>query len=186
MKLFKKMCVLVVTSGIVGLSGGPVLAQGTLTVGSQPLAPPPSPQRTIFIESGFSTSFQVPNDPDNTKTKLFYMEVLFNTMGAAPWPQPPGVPFTNSYWPIVTGDGSGYTTTITGVAVIGYNNGSGPWGYDLTATIDPQPGSETVTLPTVATIKSITIKTECIPEPTTFGLMALGALALLMRRQRKV
>ena len=189
MKSLKKISMLALVSGIVAFSAGPAMAW---TVGSgSDLGLMSSPQFTETITSGFA-SFDVPNTANPNATKLFIMEVTMISPSGG-WPQPVGNFFDPTLWPTVTGDatpGNTYTTTITDASDVNANLGNGNYlyAYDLSATIVPQPGSETVTIPQalVGNISSIYIETECVPEPATFSLLALGALALLRRRQGKV
>ncbi len=81
-----------------------------------------------------------------------------------------------------------------GFAVAGYQLGEpqtfGWRQVSIEFTLNPQPDWEVVAIdfvvPSLATlgIDNVWIASHCMPEPTTVGLLAIGAVAMLRRRRR--
>ena len=51
--------------------------------------------------------------------------------------------------------------------------------------IELNPEEETITIGSAIMVDGLVIDTYCVPEPATLGLLAIGGVALLIRRKRK-
>lgn len=184
-----RLLLIVAAIGIVAASTGTVLAD--VIVGS---TAPPQPGGQFILDdlitSGFTESFTVPNVAVPNYTKNLWMQVTMNTANG--FPQAPGQTFDQSLWPVVFATGS--ATTITGAADVGYGSGTAPWQWYLTATIIPQPASETITFPESwwttwgSNIESIDVYTACVPEPAvwlTNGVVFLAVGGVWWYHRRK-
>lgn len=123
-----------------------------------------------FGAMGGSISITVPNFPLPNLMKMVQYQVTSDKgMNGLPISMPPGTidPATigNAMWP----NGTWYTYS----GVIG---------------IPGNPPFETITFNFYpdTNVEEIVIKTVCIPEPATLGLVATGLAGLVMRRRRRV
>jgi hypothetical protein len=66
-------------------------------------------------------------------------------------------------------------------------DGEGNWSYELEGEIHPQPDfvSLTFTVPGMTGVTDIWAGENCVPEPATLSLLALGGLGLLLGRKRQ-
>jgi len=109
----------------------------------------------------------VPNNPDLNKRKVIWLQMTSDKAPAGLQSNPPGTvshPEPAIQWP----NGTWYT-------------------YTARIDIDFNPACETITydFPECTNISEIVVKTICVPEPMTLGLLGLGGLGVLLRRRRK-
>ena len=126
--------------------------------------------QTLHIDEPGGLSIWVPNNPDPNLRKLIFWQVTSDKS-----PTPTGSP------PTTTPPGA---SLPTGLPQIQHPNL--PWyTYNGLLEIIPNPDGEWIHFDFVVStnIEEIVIKTICIPEPATFGLMILGGLAMLRRRR---
>lgn len=81
---------------------------------------------------------------------------------------------------------SAFGTTKSQTDIYHDTNAASGWTvshYDI--TIWPNPTEEWIAIKGNILVDRVEIKTECIPEPATMGLLGLGSLALLRNRRKK-
>jgi hypothetical protein len=80
---------------------------------------------------------------------------------------------------VFTGVNQGYSDGLDGY-------GSTYWHWVVSGVIDPQPASVSLVLHQNAlfNVYNIWVGENCVPEPTTIGLLGLGSLTLLRKRKR--
>jgi len=126
-----------------------------------------------------TATFHIDNIDDNLPLKDVWIESLTLSTGIA----------LLVYPEVFDPNGNEATYPINNPGQISYN------GYqlgDYEAQITPNPSYETIVMTYAvpagdyALIDDLHIATECVPEPATVSLLALGALALLRRRQGKI
>lgn len=118
-----------------------------------------------------SVSIWVPNNPDPNLVKKIFWQMTSDKsptpLGNPPTTSPPGASVPTGL-PQIQHDSSTWYT---------YNGG---------LEIRPNPPGEWITFDLVdsTNIEEIVIKTVCMPEPATMGLLAAGGVAMLLRRKR--
>jgi hypothetical protein len=118
-------------------------------------------------------SIWIPNNPDPNLVKKIFWQMTSDKSptphGNPPTTNPPG------------------TSVPTGIPQ--YGHGPSAWyTYNGMNEIRPNPDGEWLTFELVhsTNIEEIVVKTVCMPEPATLGLMALGSgLMVLVRRRRR-
>lgn len=117
-------------------------------------------------------SIWIPNDPEERPVKMIFWQM---TSDKSPTPQanppttnPPGtsVPTNIPHW---------------------QHDNTNWYTYNGMNEIRPNPDGEWLTFGLVhsTNIEEIVIKTICMPEPATLGLLAAGGLMMLVRRRRR-
>ncbi len=117
-------------------------------------------------------SIWIPNDPEDRPVKKIFWQM---TSDKSPTPQ--GDP------PTTTPPG---TSAPTGIPHWKHDN-TNWYTYNGMNEIRPNPDGEWLTFELVhsTNIEEIVIKTTCMPEPATLGLLAVGGLMMLVRRRRR-
>ncbi len=116
-------------------------------------------------------SIWIPNSKDDNLYKVIYWQVTSDKSptptGDSPTTDPPGTPSAADPPQTPHGGGNWYT-------------------YGGVNTISPNPDGETLTFMLVnsTNIEEIVVKTVCMPEPATLGLLAAGAGLAFLRRRR--
>lgn len=116
----------------------------------------------------------IPNNPDPNLYKVIFWQMTSDKsatpQGNSPTTNPPGTPSAADPPQSAHGDGTSNWYTYAGIN-----------------TISPNPPSETLTfgLANSTNIEEIVIKTICMPEPATLGLLGAGGLIALIRRRRR-
>ncbi|MCJ7544097.1 MAG: hypothetical protein MUP47_05960 [Phycisphaerae bacterium] len=120
-------------------------------------------------QNGGTVSIWIPNNPEPELYKLVFWQMTSDKSptpaGNPPTTNPPGTVLAPPYTPV---------------------KHSGDWyTYNGLLQIVPNPRGEWITfeLAYCTHIEEIVIKTICIPEPATLGVLACGALALRRRRR---
>lgn len=122
-----------------------------------------------FGETGGSITITIPNSPQPNLVKFVQYQVTSDKgMNGPPMSAPPGTidpsTFGNTQWP----NGTWYT-------------------YSGVIAIPGNPPTETITFNFYpnTNIEEIVIKTVCVPEPATMGLLAAGLAGVVIRRRRR-
>lgn len=144
-----------------------------------PQAPPTIPvEGTPLAGTTVPVSIWIPNNPDPNLSKMIFWQMTSDKS-----PTPTGSP------PTATGVGPDtYGSTDHPAPHPHIDHGGGGWyTYNGLVEIQPNPEGEWLTFELVdsTNIEEIVIKTVCMPEPATLGLMALGGLGVLARRRRR-
>lgn len=109
----------------------------------------------------------IPNNPDQNLYKQIFWQITADQplSPVPPTTTPPG-------------------TVLPAPYVNAQHNGTW-YTYNGLIQIEPNPSSEWINfeVPYSTNIEEIVVKTVCIPEPVTMGVLACGALALLRRRR---
>lgn len=117
-------------------------------------------------------SIWIPNDPEDRPVKKIFWQMTSDKSptphGDPPTTNPPG------------------TSTPTGIPHWKHDN-TNWYTYNGMNEIRPNPDGEWLTFELVhsTNIEEIVIKTVCMPEPATLGLLAAGGLLTLVRRKRR-
>lgn len=175
------------------LLAAPGLALADVTVVTTGGLPQPTGNITAdeTITSGFTQSFTVQNIENPQSIKSLWLEVIMESPSEVP--AAPGGAFIPGNWPTITPE---YVVPIAPeVPVVTITGAAEPSSvsvgiFELTATIDPQPSSETITFPDSwwdssqysdygAGISSITVLTTCPDNSSTLLLLGSGAAGLL-------
>ena len=120
--------------------------------------------------------FHIDNTPALNQFKDIWIETLALSSGGG----------AGAYFQVLDPQGNP-ATVLGGPGIMPYNGG---WLTDYELRITPNPLYETIAWTFEAPVGQYIlldfshIATECVPEPGTFSLLALGALAVLWRRVR--
>jgi hypothetical protein len=109
-------------------------------------------------------TIEIPNNPEDRMFKVIHLQITSDKATGQPTSSPGGA------------------FTSTGIA----NHAPTAWyTYAYELTIQPNPPSETITIPVIfsTNIEEIIITTICNPEPGSLALLMLGGVALLRRRR---
>ena len=120
-------------------------------------------------------SIWIPNNPDPNLVKKVFWQMTSDKS-----PTPLGDP------PTITGsDGTTGTSVPSGLPHI-QHDASTWYTYNGMLELRPNPDGEWITFGLVdsTNIEEIVIKTVCMPEPATMGLLAVGGVLALIRRKR--
>jgi len=119
-----------------------------------------------------TVSIWIPNDPEDRPVKKIFWQMTSDKsptpQGDPPTTNPPG------------------TSVPTGIPH--YKHDATNWyTYNGMNEIRPNPDGEWLTFELVhsTNIEEIVIKTICMPEPATLGLLAAGGLMMFVRRRRR-
>jgi len=127
----------------------------------------PDPTRTVPVR------IWIPNNKDENLVKKISWQVTSDTsptpQGNSPTTEPPGTSGPGNPPQTPHGDGT-----------------SGWYTYNGVNEIRPNPDGEWLEFGMIhcTNIEEIVIKTVCMPEPATLGLLAAGGLLTLLRRRR--
>lgn len=125
-------------------------------------------------------SIFIPNHPEPNLSKMIFWQMTSDKS-----PTPTGSP------PTAQGVGpDGYTSTDHPSPHPDIqHSGPGNWySYNGLVEIQPNPEGEWLTFELVdsTNIEEIVVKTVCMPEPATLGLLAMGGVGILLSRRRRV